>query len=105
MQFHSIRVKRGLSMKKMSYATLILLFLLSAGVLAQSSDGEFTITKSTIDSGGGTSSAGEYALTGTIGQPDASKKIATGDGFTLSGGFWANATIIDLIFKDSFETD
>jgi hypothetical protein len=38
--------------------------------------------------GGGTmnSSAGEYSVSGTIGQPDAG--IFSGGGYTLTGGFW-----------------
>jgi hypothetical protein len=38
--------------------------------------------------GGGTmnASAGEYSLSGTIGQPDAG--IFSGGGYTLTGGFW-----------------
>jgi hypothetical protein len=79
--------------------------LAAAETLAQSSSGDFEITKNTIDNGGGLSSGGEFSLTGTIGQPDASQKVATGGGFTLSGGFWANTTIDEVIFKNSFESD
>lgn len=72
---------------------------------AQSSGGDFAIAKSTIDSGGGASWGGNFSLTGTIGQPEANRQISTGGGFALAGGFWANATTIDLIFKNSFESD
>jgi hypothetical protein len=41
---------------------------------------------STVNGGGGTSTGGVYAVTGTIGQPDAG--TMSGDGLTLSGGFW-----------------
>ena len=85
-------------------ALSILTLLITAIALAQSSGGDFTITKSTIDGGGGTSSGGDFTVTGTIGQPDANRQISTGVGFALSGGFWADATVIDLIFKDSFES-
>ena len=39
--------------------------------------------------GGGTmnASAGEYSLSGTIGQPDAG--VFSGEGYTLTGGFWS----------------
>jgi hypothetical protein len=83
----------------------ILSVLITAIALGQSSGGDFKITKSTIDSGGGTSSGDNFSLTGTIGQPDANRQISTGGGFTLAGGFWASATVIDTIFKDSFESD
>ena len=82
-------------------ATLV--FLVSAVALAQSSGGDFEIIKNTIDGGGGMSQGGDFTLTGTIGQPDAGNKVLSGENFSLSGGFWANATIFDEIFKDSFE--
>jgi len=78
--------------------------LITAIALAQPSGGEFEITKSTIDNGGGTSVGGEFLLNGTFGQPDASSQISTGGKFALAGGFWANATVVDTIFKDSFES-
>ena len=40
----------------------------------------------TVDGGGGDSSGGLYALSGTIGQPDAG--VLTGGDYTLGGGFW-----------------
>jgi hypothetical protein len=40
----------------------------------------------TIDGGGGTSTGGVYAVSGTIGQPDAG--ALTGGNYTLQGGFW-----------------
>lgn len=86
-------------------ALSILAFLISILALAQTSGGDFEITKSTIDGGGGTSSGGEFSITGTIGQPDANKQISSGAGFSVAGGFWANATVVDMIFKDSFESN
>lgn len=77
----------------------------AAETLAQPSSGDFKITKSTIDNGGGLSFSGEFSLTGTIGQPDASQEVAIGGEYFLSGGFWANATVINVIFKDNFESD
>ncbi len=44
------------------------------------------------DGGGGMSTGGGYVLRGTIGQPDAG--ILTGDGITLTGGFWSYAMLI-----------
>jgi adhesin HecA-like repeat protein len=79
----------------------ILSVLITAIALAQSSNGDFEITKSTIDNGGGTSSNGEFSITGTIGQPDANRQISTGGGFLLAGGFWAKAH--NVIFENSFE--
>ena len=93
-------------MKKLIVAvSSILTILFTTIVLAQSSGGNFEITRSTIDNGGGTSSGGQFSVTGTIGQHDASSQRSTGGSYSLAGGFWANATILELIFEDSFESD
>lgn len=50
---------------------------------------DFTLTWYTIDAGGVMlAQSGDFTLSGTIGQPDAGATM-TGDGFTLTGGFWA----------------
>ena len=59
-------------------------FLLS--VFCVSAWGQYSITWSTLDGGGGTSTNGPYALTGTIGQPDAG--LMSAGNYTLEGGFW-----------------
>jgi hypothetical protein len=41
----------------------------------------------TADGGGGTSSGGSFALSGSVGQPDAG--AMQGGSYSLSGGFWA----------------
>ncbi len=46
----------------------------------------------TIDGGGGESTGGEYALSGTIGQPDASSAMEGGD-YDLTGGFWGGMAL------------
>jgi hypothetical protein len=88
---------------KKSIATLFfaLAFLFTAIALAQFSGGDFEITRSTLDNGGGVSTGGEFSLTGTIGQADASSRPSSGGGFSLAGGFWAKVT--DVIFRDGFE--
>ena len=58
-----------------------MLLLGSAGAGA-----DYSISWSTIDGGGGTSTGGVYAVSGTIGQPDAG--TLSGGTFTLQGGFW-----------------
>lgn len=42
----------------------------------------------TIDGGGGTSTGGVYAVSGTIGQPDAGGPMTNGQ-YSVTGGFWA----------------
>ncbi len=52
-------------------------------------DPNFDLTWNTIDGGGvmrSTSDVGVFALSGTIGQPDAG--VMKGDEFKLTGGFW-----------------
>ncbi len=51
--------------------------------------GDYEITWSTIDGGGGRSTGGDYTLTGTIGQPDTGEM--SGGDYQLSGGFWPGA--------------
>jgi hypothetical protein len=47
----------------------------------------------TIDGGGGTSTNGQYAISGTIGQPDAGPTMRGGN-YAVTGGFWASATVV-----------
>jgi len=67
------------------------LFLMAAvaalALSASSASAQFSLTWYTIDGGGGTSSGGAFALSGTIGQHDAGPAL-TGGTFTLQGGFW-----------------
>jgi hypothetical protein len=86
------------------------LVLLGCGLLAGAAPaglpaaGDFTLTRSTIDGGGGASAGGQFALAGTIGQPDASANAAAAAEWQLNGGFWAGlGDLLDLIFKDGFE--
>jgi hypothetical protein len=46
-----------------------------------------------IAGGGGTSSGGQYTVSGTIGQPDASATM-TGGNYSLTGGFWAFISVV-----------
>jgi len=49
--------------------------------------GGYTLAWWTVDGGGGTLAADSYALSGTVGQPDASPALSNG-GYTLVAGFW-----------------
>jgi hypothetical protein len=60
--------------------------------------GDYKIVWSTIDGGGGTSSGGQYELTGTIGQPDAS--YSEGGVYELLGGFWPGGPLCFVDFED-----
>ncbi len=72
---------------------------LRAGVLAIALGGAafaaFSIPWHTQENGGGRSTgaagASTFAVTGTVGQFDASAGGASGGGFSLNGGYWARA--------------
>lgn len=51
-----------------------------------SAQAQYSLDWSTIDGGGATSTGGVYAVTGTIGQPEAG--TLKGGIYTLQGGFW-----------------
>ena len=80
----------------------------SAIGMATSSGGDFVITKSTIDAGGGVSVGSNFKITGTIGQHDATIGTSAGGEFRLAGGFWGNSAADvtgNMLFKDSFENN
>jgi hypothetical protein len=67
-----------------------LLTLLAASLvvfLALAASNGFSIPWWTLDGGGGTSQGGDFAVSGTIGQPDAGSVMSGGD-YTVLGGFW-----------------
>lgn len=72
----------------------LLMFSLSA--LGQSG-GQYDLTWSTIDGGGGTSSGGDFTLRGTIGQPDAG--AITGGDYEMLGGFLPGVPICIVNFE------
>jgi hypothetical protein len=53
----------------------------------------YSINWHKVAGGGGTSSGGNYSISGTIGQPDASGAM-TGGGYSLTGGFWSLIAIV-----------
>jgi hypothetical protein len=65
------------------------MILALATVVRAQSGGPFDLSWSTVDGGGGASAGGQFALTGTIGQPDAGGATLTGGQFNLTGGFWS----------------
>ncbi len=73
-----------------SFFALAALFLMACGVSAQN----YSIDWHTIDGGGGTSTGGVYAVTGTIGQPDAGRMA--GGNFSIEGGFWGILSAVQL---------
>jgi len=65
---------------------------------AEQTRAEYELSWYTLDTGGGTSRGGQYVLTGTIGQPDASYSAA--GGYELLGGFWPGGPLCFVDFDD-----
>jgi hypothetical protein len=68
----------------LKFFVLAVLALLCAPAGAQN----FSIDWYKLSGGGGTSTGGNFSVSGTIGQPDASATL-TGGNFSLTGGFWS----------------
>lgn len=71
-------------MKTKSLGAILALMICFVG--SQISAQNFSIDWFTVDGGGGTSTGGVFAVSGTIGQPDAG--TMSGGTYTLQGGFW-----------------
>lgn len=65
---------------------LILLRLFQLLSSSSLTAGPYALDWCTTDAGGGTSSGGDYALSGTIGQTDTA--VISGDRYRVEGGFW-----------------
>jgi hypothetical protein len=72
----------------------IMLLMTSA---ASTAGGQYEISWSTIDGGGGRSSGGQYELLGTIGQPDAA--WSNGGNYELLGGFLSGGPLCFVNFE------
>jgi hypothetical protein len=64
------------------------LFCLALLIPAVSFAQQYSIDWHKIAGGGGTSTGGTYAVSGTIGQPDAGGTMSGGQ-YSLTGGFWS----------------
>jgi hypothetical protein len=74
-------------------ALLSCLILLPSSFCLRASGQTYSINWYKIAGGGGASSNGQFALTGTIGQPDAGGAM-TGGGYSLTGGFWSLVSVV-----------
>jgi hypothetical protein len=82
---------------------LLLLGVMSTWVAAQT--GGYRLDWWTLDAGGGASAAGRFAVTGSIGQPDAGA-VMTGGAYRLTGGYWGEAgeykIFLPLVLRQQF---
>ena len=79
------------------FVTLLTVCVLMAAPVLAMSGGDYELTWSTIDGGGGRSRGGPYTLTGTIGQPDAA--WSSGGDYELLGGFWPGGPLCFVDFE------
>jgi hypothetical protein len=63
------------------------------GMALSASAQSYSINWYKIAGGGGTSSNGQYSVSGTIGQPDASGAM-TGGQYSVTGGFWSMIQVV-----------
>jgi hypothetical protein len=70
--------------------TVLSLFL---GLAASAVEAQYSIDWFKIAGGGGTSTNGQFSLSGTIGQPDAGGPMTNGP-YSLVGGFWALPVLV-----------
>jgi hypothetical protein len=73
---------------KLSLPVLVLL----AGILYAAAQ-SYSIDWSKVSGGGGTSTGGNYSLTGTIGQPEAGGAMSGGN-YSVTGGFWSLISVV-----------
>src|ERR1039457_4663640 len=73
-------------------ALLCFYFLLSAFNFRASGQ-SYSIDWFKVSGGGGTSTNGQYSVSGTIGQPDASGAMSGGN-YSLTGGFWSLINVV-----------
>jgi len=71
------------------------LALLTASLLlaASTSAQDYSVHWHAIASGGGSSSGGQFQISGTIGQPEVTPTTLAGGPYTVQGGFWPAWTI------------
>ena len=73
----------------------------AGSALAQSSGGDFAITRQVIAGGGTSAQGGDFGLAGTAAQ--AAPGVSSGGAFTVRGGFHVPAPRGDPLFSDGFE--
>ncbi len=79
--------------------TQIILLAAFSGLslLSAQTSGQYELSWSTIDGGGGRSTGGQYELLSTIGQPDAA--YSAGGDYELLGGFWPGGPLCFVNFE------
>ena len=84
-----------MNIRIMRLATLVCVLVVIRFAFAQTG-GDYELSWSTIDGGGGTGSGGSYIVRGTIAQHDAA--YSAGGPYELLGGFWPGGPICIVDF-------
>ncbi len=77
-----------------------IVFFLIFGMAMSQSFAQYEIRKYSINSGGSTIKEGQYEMTSSIAQVDASNELSSGD-YAIRTGIWQENT--DLIKRNGFE--
>jgi hypothetical protein len=80
--------RRGLTRPTFNALMLLGFILLHFAFCLSASAQNYAIDWYKVAGGGGTSTAGVFSVSGTVGQPDASSAM-TGGSYSLTGGFWS----------------
>jgi len=72
---------------------ILILCLLTSAFCLQAWAQDYSIDWFKIAGGGGTSTNGQYSITGTIGQHDAGATMSGGN-YALTGGFWSLIAVV-----------
>jgi hypothetical protein len=72
---------------------IILMTLALTAIVLRAQAQTYSIDWYKVSGGGGTSTGGVYAVSGTIGQPDAGGAM-TGGNYSLTGGFWSLIAVV-----------
>lgn len=87
-------------------AALALGLTFTARPWAQSSGGNYTLTRHSVHAGGQVASGGGFTLIGSPGQTEANRSSAEGAQFSLAGGWLARGVqqpLGTVLFEDGFE--
>ena len=76
----------------MKVAFSLLALVLNVGVFNSAAQ-QYSVGWSKISGGGGMSAGGQYSVSGTIGQPDASGAMSGGN-YSATGGFWSLISVV-----------
>jgi hypothetical protein len=87
-----VQSARGLAQSK-TWRRLVAMLLFAMLPLVSTFAQTYSIDWYKIAGGGGTSTGGVYAVSGTIGQHDAGGPM-TGGNYSLTGGFWALVSVV-----------